>query len=1034
MAHRDDDASPTIVDRSPADDFAAEPSRRRRRTARALVVGELLGGRYRIERSLAEGGMGEVYDAFDLELEEHVALKTILPELADDRRHIERFKREVQLARRITHPSVCRLFELGRAEVSGEEVWFITMELLAGETLSARLARGRLTTAEALPIVRQLAGGLEATHRSGIVHRDLKPENIVLCRDGRAVLMDFGVARTASSEQLLARGNVTLAGELVGSPMYMAPEQLDGKQVTPRSDIYALGVVIYEMVTGELPFDGANDYATATKRLKFPPVPPRKRVPELDPRWEAAILRCLERPPELRFANAPDMLDAIRPRASGWRIPAALALVVAVAASVVLVMRHPRGEGFAADSLAEGGERPSIAVIPTGEGDALVLASAVAEALERELSASERLRVIAGERAQRIARTVTDQRAIGDALGARLVAQCSVSQSADRLIVTLRVSRGAASIELDAAGASADFPAVVDQLADQLYRRLSLPAITAAEHRAAHAAIVQPLDAARSYALGQIAIGRDDMLAARDALVHAAELAPDRALVHLALARTWHALGYDQRAVAEVDRAFAQSHDLARTDRFVVEATRATIENDPAHAAQVYGALWTFFPDDIEWGFALADAQSSAGRNKELATTLAAMRAAPLPSRNDPRIDVVEADLAENLGDFARERSAAERAIASAKGPGDRVVNIRAASYLGWALLQLGDPDAAVRAYDAGLAVARELHQDIDVASAESNIASVRRRQGKLEEATKLYGDALAIYRALGAKGRMWVALNGTAIALSDSGNTQGARDMFTQARDTCHDTGDEVCEATALANLGLVEESGGALADARAAEEAAGEIARRLGDRRIAAIVSNELGSIFHDLGDSEEAHRQYEQALAADEASGDTAAAATTRSALAQVTIDDGKAADAIAPARAAAEELAHEGLHDEAAAAYAVLAQATLAAGHVAEAQAAGDTAYEHAQQGAGKPTALEVELVRTRVAAAAGHGNASRADAVHDQAKALGLVELSLEAALAAAQIRGVSADQYRAIAQQARTAGFEQLARRAEHAR
>jgi tetratricopeptide (TPR) repeat protein len=309
-------ASPTGTLRSlPGHSIHGQPS---------FAAGDFIAGRYRVIRFLAEGGMGEVYECEDRLLGEAVALKTIRPEIANDASIIERFRREIQLARRVTHPNVCRIFDVGihrrSADDGGPEIdlAFLTMELLPGQTLAERLRAVRpMPRPEALAIITQVAGALAAAHDAGVVHRDFKPQNVILVpstREGgafRAVVTDFGLARGRVPDPRGA-DNVTGAGGIVGSPAYMAPEQVEGGDVGPAADLYALGVVLYEMVTGVLPYVGETPLATAAKRLKGPPMLPSLHIPDLDPAWERAILRCLEREPAARFAQADDLPAALR--------------------------------------------------------------------------------------------------------------------------------------------------------------------------------------------------------------------------------------------------------------------------------------------------------------------------------------------------------------------------------------------------------------------------------------------------------------------------------------------------------------------------------------------------------------------------------------------------------------------------------------------------------------------------------------------------------------------------------------------------
>ncbi len=287
-----------------------------------LAPGNLVAERFHIIRFLASGGMGEVYEAADVELGERVALKTIRPDLWGDGHSLERFKREVHLARSVTHPNVCRIFDLFRHHVSGNAestsssgLVFVSMELLEGETLAECLKRiPRMTTADALPIAVQAAAGLAAAHEAGILHRDLKPGNIVLVpgtKRVRAVITDFGLALRSSSDSSRS-GPITDTGKSLGTPAYMSPEQVEGRELTPASDVYSLGLVLYQMVTGTRAFDDASPLSMAVRRLREDPTPPRAVVADLDPRWEAVILRCLDRDPARRFQNPDEVSRALK--------------------------------------------------------------------------------------------------------------------------------------------------------------------------------------------------------------------------------------------------------------------------------------------------------------------------------------------------------------------------------------------------------------------------------------------------------------------------------------------------------------------------------------------------------------------------------------------------------------------------------------------------------------------------------------------------------------------------------------------------
>jgi len=283
---------------------------------------QIVGRRYRILRYVARGGMGEVYEALDLDIEEEVretvALKTLLPSIAGDESMISRFKREMALARRINHPNVGNVYDLGRHDIpDGRPVLFLTMEFLAGETLESRLkGHKRMSEAEALPLLRQMSEGLDASHAMGIIHRDFKPSNVMLVPTGggvRAVVTDFGLARQfrASSGPTAA-----LSGAREGTLDYMAPEVLRGAPATAFSDVYALGMTAYRMVTGELPFPKDKPLSAAVKRCHEPVPSPRVAVPGLSAAWETAILAALDADPARRMSGAKAFIQALEGDAS----------------------------------------------------------------------------------------------------------------------------------------------------------------------------------------------------------------------------------------------------------------------------------------------------------------------------------------------------------------------------------------------------------------------------------------------------------------------------------------------------------------------------------------------------------------------------------------------------------------------------------------------------------------------------------------------------------------------------------------------
>ena len=281
------------------------------RTASSFQDGQTIGERYRIVRLLGQGGMGAVYAAEDGEFDgELVALKTILTPGENVERALARFKKEIQLARRVAHPNVCRIFDVGYDGAGPGKTIFVSMEYVTGVPLKNFIQqKGRLNEREALAILRDVAAALDATHAAGLIHRDVKSANVMLAEGGRAVLMDFGLACLSNPEE--GEPSLTKTGAIIGTPAYMAPEQIEGTPLTAATDIYALGMIIYEMVTGRLPYEGDTPMNILAKRLREPPTTPAHFVPNLKTEWERTILRCLEHDPAKRFRSAMDVVRAL---------------------------------------------------------------------------------------------------------------------------------------------------------------------------------------------------------------------------------------------------------------------------------------------------------------------------------------------------------------------------------------------------------------------------------------------------------------------------------------------------------------------------------------------------------------------------------------------------------------------------------------------------------------------------------------------------------------------------------------------------
>lgn len=389
-----------------------------------LLVGELVAERYRIVRVLGHGGMGAVYAAEDVALSEHVALKVLTAPTIDG--SLELFRREVRLARRVTHPNVVRTYDLGRAR----GFHFLTMELIEGASLKEHLASAPLPRHETIVLLRQIAAGLTAAHEVGVVHRDLKPSNVLVSPNGRVAITDFGIARSLGEDP----GELTQSGLLLGTPAYMAPEQLLGEVPGPAADLYALGLMAYEMATG-MRLHGSG--ASLRTRLEAGPVDPRALV-HLPPALSALVLACLAFEVARRPPGARDVLRQLTD-------------LEAEGVAVAFGATEPRGPGRLVDDAVTVQERPSafarfapmpatrhtVAVLPfqATETDAW-LAEALAEALSDRLCRTDGFAVfgLAATRAM-----TRDARRIGAELGADLVVEGTLARTESTTRTTVRL-------------------------------------------------------------------------------------------------------------------------------------------------------------------------------------------------------------------------------------------------------------------------------------------------------------------------------------------------------------------------------------------------------------------------------------------------------------------------------------------------------------------------------------------------------------------------------------------------------------------
>src|SRR5918997_25824 len=261
------------------------------------LINTLFDGRYRVQRKLGHGGMADVYLAEDEELGRRVAIKILNDRHAADEQFVERFRREAKHAAGLSHPNIVSIYDRGEAEGT----YYIAMEYLEGRSLKELISsRGPAPVAIAIEYARQILAALRVSHRTGVIHRDIKPHNVLVDGEGRLKVTDFGIARAGPSQ-------MTEAGSIVGTAQYLSPEQAQGAPVSESSDLYSVGIVLYELLTGEVPFSGESPVEIAMKHLSKVPTPPSRLRPEIPHDLDLVVMRALAKDPDDRYQSADEM-------------------------------------------------------------------------------------------------------------------------------------------------------------------------------------------------------------------------------------------------------------------------------------------------------------------------------------------------------------------------------------------------------------------------------------------------------------------------------------------------------------------------------------------------------------------------------------------------------------------------------------------------------------------------------------------------------------------------------------------------------
>lgn len=886
-------------DETQADTAAPRPPRPSGEADRAAgpSPGTMIAGRYRIEAYLAAGGMGQVYRAYDVELGVPLALKTIRPEIAADPASLRRFKQEVLLARSVTHPNVCRIFDLQRDDATGAS--FLTMEFLAGETLASRISReGAFAPAETLPLVRQLADALDAAHRAGIVHRDFKSPNVMLVPgegEARAVITDFGLAVTRDAAGTIAEGE---GGGLVGTPAYMSPEQAGGGPVGPASDLYALGVVLFEMCTGRLPFRGATPLETARAHLAQPPPSPRS-LAGVEESWERAILRLLSKAPAERFASAGEVVRALEGRSEDSAgIPSSLppeqdafvgrtAELAAIAAELerkgpdagrLLTVLGPGGTGktrlaqrYGWESLGHwpGGvwfcdlsEAKSVESIATAVGGSLKVPPARGDAIAQlgnAIAGRGRCLLILDNFEQLVGHAA-------DTVGAWLERAAEA-----RFLVTSRER-----LQLPRERTFALEPL------DPLTQGVDLFEVRAQGHRPGFAvdaanrarveAIVRELDGlplALELAASRLRMLSLEQLGAR-LQDRFSLLAGGRKGRHATLRATldwsWDLLEpWERSAMAQVS-VFEGGFTLEAAEAVVdasafaeappiLDVIQSLVDKSWLRPRVVRSApRFEMYVTVHEYARSKLGAEGPAAEARHGAFYARLGSAASLDSLDRHGGAQSRAALQQELDNLM---AACRRAVKRGDG-GVAVAGYAAAA----AVLELRGP------FEASVRLGREVIALSPAPEGQERallaLGAAERLAGRLDAARELYEAALRASRAAGDRKAEGEVLDRLGVILLDRGRTEEARELHEAALAIFREAGDRRLEGIVLGNLGVLLMRQGRMDEALDRCRAALEIFREVGHRRFEGVALINLGSFVGGQGRTEEEREHYEAALA--------------------------------------------------------------------------------------------------------------------------------------------------------------------------
>ena len=816
-----------------------------------------------------------VYLARDERLDLQVAVKVLRPDLGSDTQRLERFKQELVLARQVSHPNVVRTHDIGS---DGESI-FLTMDYVEGRSLGELLIdERRLAPERVVAIARQIASGLAAAHDAGVVHRDLKPANVLIDDAGRAAITDFGVARS------LGGGGPTLPGVVVGTLDYLSPEQARGGPVDGRSDLYALGILLFEMLTGRLPFPGGSEVEVLVQRLAGAAQDLSTVDVEVPAPLAAIVRRLLQRDPARRYQSAREVLadlenpgQAPRPRSLRWWQAALAAggflLVLVALLGVRAVRERNQLEPQAPGAPAAAAPAHAVALLPltdeTGRGDLAWIAAGLPEMLAASLAEGRGLRVLDG---QRVFSTLESLKLPPGPLSAGDARRIAELLDADRL-VTGRVHSAGGRLRIDLALIETDRPGapprplsaeaevgeafrLVERLGSDLRTWLAVPATTP------ELALSRSPAALSAYAAGAASLRRGDALAAAAALERAVASDPAYSAAWVQLARARDELGRRDAAREAARRAVEVLGAGESRSAYEAQAVEARLSGRPEKAQEILARLVERYPGDAEARVALAEAYGEQG---SLDRAIPALEGAVEIAPHHPRAwfllaqySILAGNARRAIDDYLVHALVVQNQLGSDEGKAN-VLNA-----FGVAYRDLGEMEKAVENYEQAAAIRRRIGDEGGYATTLRNLAYIHLIRGEHAAAQRKLEEALPLLQRLGDGPGLADLYNDFGVLAEERGGNEEALGHYQRALRIRRDLGNDLALAESFSNVGYSYYQLGRYDDALVYWRQGLDLATKGGDPVSVVLATQNLGLLELARGDWDAAVKSFLAALA--------------------------------------------------------------------------------------------------------------------------------------------------------------------------